>query len=118
MITGETASGRKLYDKNNLLNRAEALEVHTLGSAWFSGEETVKGKIKKGQYADVALLTKDYMTIPVDEIKTIESLLTMVDGKVVYAAGDYKALAPSAPPILPAWSPVKLFGAYWKGKNN
>jgi len=116
MITGETASGRKLYDKNNLLNRAEALEVHTLGSAWFSGEETVKGKIQKGQYADLALLTKDYMTIPVDEIKNIESLLTMVDGKVVYGAGDYADLSPPVPPILPEWSPVKLFGSYWQNK--
>ncbi len=118
MITGETASGRKLYDKNNLLNRKEALWVHTIGSAWFSGEEEVKGKIQKGQYADLALLTKDYMNIPVDDIKTIESLLTVVDGKVVYAAGEYAGLAPPAPPILPEWSPVKLFGSYWKAKNN
>ena len=52
-----------------------------------------------------------------DSIKTIESLLTIVDGKVVYAAGDYKELAPPVPPILPEWSPVKLFGAYWKSQN-
>jgi len=114
MITGETASGRKLYDKNNLLNREEALRVHTIGSAWFSGEEEVKGRIKKGQYADLVLLTKDYITVSADEIKTIESLLTVVDGKVVYAAGDYIALAPPVPPILPDWSPVKLFGSYYK----
>jgi len=34
-------------------------------------------------------LSKDYMTAPVEDIHTIESLLTLVGGKVVYAAGPF-----------------------------
>ena len=114
MVTGKTASGRQLYDKDNLLTREEALRVHTIGSAWFSQEEEVKGRIKRGQFADFALLSDDYMTVPEDGIKTIESVLTVVNGKPVYGAGSFEGLAPKAPKMLPDWSPVKLFGSYYK----
>ncbi len=43
LVTGETASGRQLYGKDNLVSREEALYLYTVGSAWFSGEEDVKG---------------------------------------------------------------------------
>lgn len=114
MVSGKTASGRQIYDKDNVLTREEALRVHTIGSAWFSQEEDVKGRIKKGQFADFVLLSKDYMTVLEDEIKTIESVLTVVDGKPVYGAGNFESLAAKAPDILPEWSPVKLFGSYYK----
>ena len=114
MVSGKTASGRQIYDKDNVLTREEALRVHTIGSAWFSQEENVKGRIKKGQFADFVLLSKDYMEVAIDEIKTIESVLTVVNGKPVYGAGNFEALAPKMPEILPDWSPVKLFGSYYK----
>lgn len=115
LVTGETASGRKLYGPNNLLTRAEALHVHTIGSAWFSGEESVKGRIAPGQLADFAILSKDYFDVPEAEIKTIQSILTVVAGNVVYGAGPYAKLSPKVPPIMPKWSPIKHYGAYWTG---
>ncbi len=118
LVTGETAAGRKLYDADNLLTREEALRVHTLGSAWFSEEEDVKGRIASGQFADFVLLSKDYMTVPAEEIKVIQSVLTVVDGKIVYGGAEYEALSPQLPAILPEWSPVSLYGAYWQDKNN
>ncbi len=114
MITGKTASGKQMYDKDNVLTREEALRVHTIGSAWFSEEEKIKGRIKKGQFADFILLSDDYMTVDEDTIKTLESVLTIVNGKPVYGSGNYEKLGPKAPEILPEWSPVKLFGAYYK----
>lgn len=114
MVSGKTASGRQIYDKDNILTREEALRVHTIGSAWFSQEEDVKGRIKIGQYADFAVLSKDYMTVAEDEITSIESVLTVVAGKPVYGAGSYQKLAPEAPEIMPEWSPVKLLGSYYK----
>jgi len=39
--------------------------------------------------ADLAVLSKDYMTAPVEQVGGIESLLTMVGGKIVYAAAPY-----------------------------
>ena len=117
LVTGETASGRKLYGKDNLLTREEALYVHTIGSAWFSGEEKVKGRIAPGQFADFAILSKDYFDVPDDQIKTIRSLLTVVNGEVVYGEGDYENLSPNLPPILPTWSPIKYYGAYWRSES-
>ncbi len=118
LVTGETAGGAKLYGPDNLLTREEALRLYTVGSAWFSHEETVKGRIAEGQYADFSVLSADYMKVPLEEIKKIESVLTVVDGKIVWGAQDYVSLMPSLPPIKPDWSPVKYFGSYWKGKNN
>jgi predicted amidohydrolase YtcJ len=72
--------------------RADALRAYTIGSAWFSRDEDKRGSIEPGKLADLAVLTKDYMTVPADQIGSIESLLTMVGGKIVYAAGPYARL--------------------------
>jgi hypothetical protein len=57
-------------------------------------------------------LSADYFSIPEEEIKHLESLLTVVGGKVVYAANEFSKLAPPALPVSPDWSPVKRFGGY------
>jgi predicted amidohydrolase YtcJ len=114
LTTGKVASGRTVLARDNVLTRAEALAAYTVGSAWFSQEETVKGRIIEGQFADVALLSADYMTVPSAQIRQIESVLTIVAGKVVYAAGDYAALAPAPLPVLPAWSPLRTFGSFYR----
>jgi predicted amidohydrolase YtcJ len=72
--------------------RADALHAYTIGSAWFSRDEDKRGSLEAGKLADLAVLTKNYMTVPADQIGSIESLLTMVGGKIVYAAGPYKSL--------------------------
>jgi hypothetical protein len=77
-----------------------------VGSAWFSGEETKKGAIAAGQLADLAVLSANYFAVPEDEIKGIESLLTIVGGAVVHAAGQFASLTPPPLPVLPEWSPV------------
>ena len=72
--------------------REDALRAYTIGSAWFSFDENKRGSLEPGKLADLAVLTKDYMTVPADQIGSIESLLTMVGGKIVYAAGPYARL--------------------------
>jgi predicted amidohydrolase YtcJ len=72
--------------------REDALRAYTIGSAWFSFDENKRGSLEPGKLADLAVLTKDYMTVPADQIGGIESLLTMVGGKIVYAAGPYARL--------------------------
>jgi len=94
------------------LTRAEALKLFTLGSAWFENAEDEKGRIAPGYLADFALLGKDYFTIPDDEIGTISSVLTVVDGRVVFGAQEYSNLAPKLPETVPAWSPIRYFGGY------
>lgn len=111
-VTGNTAGGTEIYPPDNRLSRAQALRLHTEGSAWFSGEQDVKGRIEPGQYADLAVLSADYFEIPGEQIKDMESVLTLVGGKIVYGAGEYADLAPELPQIQPEWSPVARFNGY------
>ena len=113
MVSGKSVGGTQLMAKQNLVDRAKALELYTVGSAWFSGEENAKGRLAPGQYADMALLSEDYFTVPEARIPRIESVLTVTAGDLVYAAGDYSNLVPKLAPILPAWSPVRTFGGYY-----
>lgn len=109
LVSGKTVGGTQLYDDKNRLTREEALRLYTLGSAWFSNEENVKGRIAPGQYADLALLTDDYFMVPEEKIKQIEAVLTVVNGKVVYGANEYQTLSPKLDKAMPKWSPVNTF---------
>jgi predicted amidohydrolase YtcJ len=83
-LDGKTVSGTAIRGAEETPSRAEALRLYTLGSAWFSFDETRRGSLEVGKLADLAVLSKDYMTVPVSEVGGIESVLTMVGGKVVY----------------------------------
>jgi predicted amidohydrolase YtcJ len=113
-VTGKTAGGMKIWRDKDVLSRYQALRLMTTGSAWMSGEEQLKGRIKRGQYADFVVLPQDFFTIDAEKIKRLESVLTVVNGKVVYGAGTYAPLAPQLPPVSPAWSPVAAYGGYQK----
>jgi hypothetical protein len=112
MVAGKTVGGTPLYPEGNRLDRMEALRRYTVGSAWFSGEEDRKGAVIPGHLADLAVLSADYFSVPEEDIKGIESVLTIVGGKVVYGAGEFAGLSPPPPPVLPEWSPVKAYGGY------
>ncbi len=87
-LDGKTVSGNSIRGPEETPSRLDALRFYTLGSAWFSHDDDVRGSLEVGKLADLAVLSKDYLTVPVDEIGSIESLLTMVGGKVVYATGE------------------------------
>jgi predicted amidohydrolase YtcJ len=113
LVTGKTVGGMQLFADDNKLSREEALSVYTVGSAWMSQEEKIKGRIAPGHFADFAILSNDYFAVPENEIKDIQSLLTVVDGQVVFAAEPFQDFAPPAlPAVSPAWSPVAHFGGY------
>ncbi len=113
MVTGKSIGGTQIAAPESRLSREEALRLYTVGSAWFSGEEKLKGRIAPGQYADFAILSDDYLDVPDEGIRTIESVLTVTGGDVVYAAAPFAALAPDPiPPVTPAWSSVAVFGGY------
>ena len=105
--TGWSAPHRRRHGPVSAGPAAEtALQLFTHGSAWFSSEQGKKGQIKVGQLADLAALSADFFGVEEEAIKWIESVLTVVDGKVVYAAAEFDKLGPPAPPVLPDWSPV------------
>lgn len=69
------------------LTREQAVEAYTLGSAFAEYAEQEKGSIKKGKLADIAVLSQDIFTVPVDELPKTSSVLTLIGGKIVYDAG-------------------------------
>ncbi|MTD06733.1 amidohydrolase family protein [Serratia sp. YC16] len=114
LVSGRTVGGMAMYDDNARLDRETALMLWTQGSAWFSTEQGKKGQIKVGQLADLAVLSQDYFSVPEEQIKGIESVMTVVDGKVVYAAGSFSPLAPPPLPVLPDWSPVTQVPGHYR----
>jgi len=112
LVTGKTIGGLSLYPEENRFDREEALRLYTVGSSWFSSEDGKKGSIAPGQLADFAVLSTDYFSIAEEEIKQLESVLTVVGGKVVYATAEFSKLAPPELPVSPDWSPVKQYGGY------
>jgi predicted amidohydrolase YtcJ len=114
LVTGRTVGGTEIYDESNRLDRTEALRLWTVGSSWFSTEDGKKGAIVPGQLADLSALSADYFSVPEEQIKAIESVLTIVGGNVVYAADEFASLAPPPLPVSPGWSPVAKFGGYAK----
>jgi predicted amidohydrolase YtcJ len=112
LVTGKTVGGTSLYPKANRLERMEALRLWTAGSSWFSGEQNKKGTIFPGQLADLTVLSADYFSVPEEKIKEIESVLTILGGKVVYGSREFARLSPPPLPVSPDWSPVRVFGGY------
>lgn len=91
LISGKTVAGSTIRDPSQNVTRAEALRMYTMGSAWMTADETRKGSIEADKLADLAVLNADYLTVPEDQIRNLASLLTMVGGRIVYAAGPYAA---------------------------
>jgi len=116
LTSGKTLGGLRLYPERNRLDRVEALRLWTKGSAWFSGEATLKGAIAPGEYADLAVLSADYLSVPEEQIKDIVSVLTLVGGKPVHGAEELEDLGPPMPPPSPDWSPVAVYGGHWTRK--
>ena len=114
LVSGRTVGGLPLYDEKNRLDRTAALRLYTEGSAWFSGDEGKKGGIAVGQFADLAVLSADYFSVPEAEIKGIEAVLTIMGGRIVHGNGDFAPLAPPLPPVSPDWSPVASYGGYYR----
>lgn len=114
LVTGRTVGGLSLYDEKNRLSRTAALRLYTEGSSWFSGDEGKKGRIAKGQLADIAVLSGDYFRVPEEEIKSIESVITVMGGRVVYAADEYSKMAPPLPPVSPDWAPTGVYGGAYR----
>jgi hypothetical protein len=99
-----------LWSEPARLDRIEALRLYTQGSAWFSQEQERKGALRPGQFADVAVLSADYFSVDDEEITAIESVLTIMDGEIVFAQGPFSGLAPPPLPVEPDWSLIEEFG--------
>jgi hypothetical protein len=89
-VTRRTMSGA-VMGADQTIAREQALRVSTIGNAWLSFEEDVKGSIEPGKYADLVVLSGDIMTCPADQIERLTVVMTMVGGRTVFE------LTPSRP---------------------
>jgi len=113
LVTGKTVGGLRLYPERNCLDRETALRMWTENVAWFSNEEGKKGRIEVGHLADLIVPDRDYLSCPESEIPEITAHLTLIGGKIVYAASEFVHLDEATPsPAMPDWSPVGRFGGY------
>ncbi|MEM9028036.1 MAG: amidohydrolase [Pseudomonadota bacterium] len=110
-VSGKGRGGDTIWEPENVLSRADALNHWTAAGAWFSREQGRKGQLKPGQFADLAVLDRDYFEVALDEIPDISSDLTLTGGTIVHAGGLFAAHGPAPLPELPDWSPVPVFGA-------
>ena len=92
-LDGKTVAGTAIRGPEETPDRLLALKFYTLGSAWFSFDEAKRGSLEVGKLADLAVLSQDYLSVPVAEIGNIESVLTLVGGATVYAAGEFAGAA-------------------------
>ena len=91
MVIARKTTDGTVFNPEERINREQALKMWTWNGAYLTFDEEVKGSIEPGKFADLAVISKDYLTCPVDEIKDIEALATIVGGKVVYENGDVLA---------------------------
>jgi predicted amidohydrolase YtcJ len=84
VVSGLDAGGNRVLDE--MLTREEALIAHTRSNAYLFFQENALGSLEAGKQADLVVLDRDYMTVPVADIKNIRPTLTMVGGRVVFSA--------------------------------
>ena len=84
VVTGRMVGGTVV--NRQPLSREDALIAHTRKSAFFVFQENNLGSIQPGKLADLVVVDRDYLTVPVDQIKTIKPVMTMVGGKIVFDA--------------------------------
>lgn len=85
--TRRTLSGA-VMGADQAISREQALRASTVGNAWLTFEEEVKGSIAPGKYADLVVLSGDIMTCPDDQIDRLTVLMTMVGGRTTFERSD------------------------------
>jgi predicted amidohydrolase YtcJ len=91
-LDGTTIGGTQTRDAAEAPTRRQALEMYTRNSAFEANEDDRRGTLEPGKLADLAVLSADYLTVPVKEVGKIRSVLTMVGGKAVFADKPFAGL--------------------------
>jgi len=79
-VTGKMVGGMRLLRQT--ISREQALTAHTRSNAYLLFRERDLGSIEAGKLADLAVLDRDYLTVPDDQIKDITSVMTIVGGQI------------------------------------
>ena len=84
-VTGRMVGGEVVLREAQRLSREEALVAHTRRNAYLVFQEKNLGSIEVGKLADLAVLDRDYLTVPEDQIKDIRAVMTIVNGRIAYS---------------------------------
>jgi predicted amidohydrolase YtcJ len=84
-VTRLTSRGKVLHPEEKI-TRAEALKTHTIWPAYLQFAEKERGSIERGKLADLVVIDRDYLACPEPEIKDIQPLLTILNGRVASGA--------------------------------
>jgi predicted amidohydrolase YtcJ len=95
-LDGTTIGGTPTRGEAEAPSRRQALEMYTRNSASMANDDDKRGTLEPGKFADLAVLSADYLTAPVKDIGKIRSLLTMVGGKPVYVSEPFASLTRSS----------------------
>jgi predicted amidohydrolase YtcJ len=80
-VTRRNSQGETLHAEEKI-GRPEALRMYTTGAAYRHFAESQRGSIEAGKLADLVVIDKDYLNCPEDEIRKIQPLLVMIDGRI------------------------------------
>jgi predicted amidohydrolase YtcJ len=83
MATRKTSSGDILY-AGEAVNPIEAIRAYTIDGAYAAWEEDIKGSIEPGKLADLVVVDRDPLSIPVDDLKNVKTIMTIIGGKIEY----------------------------------
>jgi hypothetical protein len=83
LVTRKNRLGQEIAP-HEAVSREEALRTFTQGGTWLTREEAIKGSLEVGKLADMAVLDRDYFSVPAEEIKDIQVDKTIVGGQVVW----------------------------------
>jgi predicted amidohydrolase YtcJ len=92
LLTGDAYDQGPRRAERHRLSRHEALRLYTQGSAWFSADEGERGSLEVGMAADLAVLSADFLAVPVADVPSLSSVLTLVGGRVTHADGPFRGL--------------------------
>jgi hypothetical protein len=84
-VTRKTRQGVTLQPEQRI-TREEALKMYTSSPAYMEFAEKERGTIETGKFADLTVIDRDFFKVPEDQIKDIQPVMTLVGGRVVYAA--------------------------------
>ncbi len=92
MLDGRTVDGIATRGADEIPSREAALRLYTTGSAWFAHDDARRGRLTPGMLADLAVLSEDYFSVSLARVAQIQSVLTMVGGRIVYAAAPFAGM--------------------------
>ncbi len=82
-VTRRMRNGKEFYPEERI-TRQQALHMYTTGAAWIEFAEKERGTIERGKLADAVVIDRDFLKCPVDEIRSVQPLMTIVGGRIVY----------------------------------